>query len=157
MHPDRQTESLRDDLGLELERLVAIEPAPELRARVRERVAATRIATPWQLRWQFAAVAAIVTLLAAVPLVPLGERVSPPLPVIPPSNAPAISMPVLPLDVALSVVLRPPSQRAVRSERTPPNFPSLVMPPLEPLTQISIESVAIEPLGVIPPLAGEHQ
>jgi hypothetical protein len=38
-----------------------------------------------------------------------------------------------------------------------PDYPALVMPPLEPISEISIEPVAIEPLPTIPPLAGDPQ
>ena len=155
---------LRDDLGLELEQLAAIEPSPALAARVRERVAGERARTWWPLEWQLIGVAAAVAVLAAVLVIPRSERETGPLPVVPPSNAPSISIPVLPLDVALSIdtnpreIARPTSRVASRSPRVAaPDYPVLAMPPLEPLTEISIEPVAIEPLSAIAPISGERQ
>ena len=148
---------LRDDLGIELETLMAIDPPPQLAPRVRERIAAEGVAA-WRLwRWQFVGLAAMAAL---VTFALMGLRIEPataPLPVVPPSNAPAISVPVLPLDVALSLALPPRSHRVVRTEPATTQYPVLAMPPLESPTAISIEPVAIEPLSAIAPLSGEHQ
>lgn len=154
---------LRDDLGVELERLVGIAPSPDLRVRIRDRVAAERGARWWPPRWQLVGTAAAVAALTIVLVVPSRESVNVPVPVVPPSNAPAISVPVLPLDKALGLNLaaRPreiaPARSAARSDRpAAPKYPQLVMSPLAPLTQISIEPVAIEPLSAIAPLSGER-
>jgi hypothetical protein len=149
---------LRDDLGIELERLIAIEPSPQLAARVRQRVAAERIATSATWRWQLVGVATVAALVTVAVVALRIEPATAPVPVVPPSNAPAISIPVLPLDVALRLVLPPRSHRTVRNEReAAARFPILAMPPLEPPTEISIEPVAIEPLSAIAPLSGERQ
>jgi hypothetical protein len=167
MQHDAEAETLRDDLGLELEGLLAIEPSPELGARVRERVAADRVARWWPLGWQLARAVPVLAVLAIVlVVVRSSEQVTIPLPVVPPSNAPAISVPVVALDTALSLNLavRPreialsQTRPAARSDRvSAPRYPVLALSPLEPLTEISIEPVAIEPLGAIAPLSGEHQ
>ena len=148
---------LRDDLGIELERLIAIDPPPQLAPRVRQRIAAEGVATwrPW--RWPFVGMAAMAA-LATIALVSLRiEPATAPLPVVPPSNAPAISVPVLPLDVALSLALPRPSHRVARNATATIHYPVLAMPPLESPSAISIEPVTIEPLGAIAPLSGEHQ
>ena len=147
---------LRDDLGVELEKLLAIEPLPELPARIRERIAAERITRWGAFGWPLAGVAAVAALVTIALAGLQNDPATVPLPVVAPSNVPAISVPVLPLDVALSLALPPPSQRAVRNERVAQSFPVLTMPALEPLTEISIEPVAIEPLSAIAPLLGEH-
>jgi hypothetical protein len=153
---------LRDDLGVELEQLVAIEPPPELAARVRARVAGERVGTWWPLGWQLVGAAAVITVLATTLMIP--EREAAPLPVVPPSNAPAISIPLLPLDVALRLDVNPrridnPTTRSTSGTQRAraSHYPLLVTPPLEPLNEISIEPVAIEPLPVLQPLSGDRQ
>jgi hypothetical protein len=148
---------LRDDLGIELERLIAIEPSPQLPARVRERVAAERVATWGTWRWPFVGVTAMAALVTIAVVALRIEPATGPVPVLPPANAPSISIPVLALDVALRLALPPRPHRAVRNERAAARFPILAMPPLEPPTEISIEPVAIEPLSAIAPLFGERQ
>ena len=155
---------LRDDLGVELEQLVAIEPSPELAARVRARVAGEHVRTWWPLGWPLAGAAAAVAVLAAALVIPERMRETAPLPVVPPSNAPSISVPVLPLDVVLRLdviphrIDNPPTRSMARTQRAAAlPYALLVTPPLDPLNEISIEPVAIEPLAALQPLSGDRQ
>lgn len=165
MHEDRADQALRDDLGVELEQLMAIEPAPDLRVRVRARVTREGLTGWWPLRLQLAAGGVLALMLVVLLGIPQVENAPPPAATGPSTSAmPAASAPRLTLEqnaaarpraaVPHAAPVKPPARRTSAPAR---DYPVLVMPPIEPLNQIFIEPVAIEPLGEIAPLSGERQ
>jgi hypothetical protein len=164
MHEDRADEALRDDLGVELEQLMAIEPAPELRVRVRERIARGGGTAWWPVGLQIAGGGVFALVIVALFVIPRVENVTPSTTTVPPSvtaavagSRPAVEQPVpaRPRPVVARVARAKPPVR-----RTPPpalDYPLLLMPPIEPLHQLSIEPVVVEPLAPIPLLSGERQ
>jgi hypothetical protein len=155
---------LRDDLGLELERLVAIDPSPEFGAQVRARIAGEDRAW-WLPRWQMiglGAAAAAAAAITAIALVDVAQL--PPAPSAPTQQSSVASTPPTPppAEVGLRsttsrpvVAPRAARHRVVRRSAPTPVRVSVI--PLEPLAEIAIEPVAIEPLSPLPPLSGERQ
>jgi hypothetical protein len=69
---NRTVNALRDELGLEIERVLAVDPAPDLKARVRIRIDHERTAQAWWMPWRLVgagtlAVAGVVALILSAP------------------------------------------------------------------------------------------
>ena len=146
---------LRDELGLEIERLVAIDPSPELRAQVRARIAGEERRAWWLPRWQLVGIGAAAAAAAAI-IVTARVDVGP-LPGLP-------SAPTLQLSAGATPHAAPVADIGLRKTTSRPGGPRvarqqvvLTVTPLEPLAVLAIEPVAIEPLGLLPPLSGERQ
>jgi hypothetical protein len=154
---------LRDELGLEIERLVAIAPSPELRAQVGARIAGQQRRAWWVPRWPMigigvaaAAVAAIIVMSRVDVVQPLPASASPQQASVapPPATAPPSEIP--PRTASRPVVVARAAKHRVMHQ--PISAPARVtVIPLEPLTEIAIAPVAIEPLSPLPPLSGERQ
>jgi hypothetical protein len=189
MHRDEQTDSLRDELGLELEQLVAVEVAPDLRAKVQARVACEREREGawWPRGWQLVSMGAVAAILLAVIVLPSRDNdpfpavSSPEVAVVLPSPARPLPVPIEAADVGRSRArvseVRAISSRNVASvPRATTVFRILVaqirdgrvepavLPltretgtPLEPLGELTIEPVAIEPIAPLPLLSGEQR
>ena len=155
---------LRDDFGLELERLVAIDPPPELGAQVRARIAGEERRAWWVPQWQMIGIGAVVAAVAAI-IVIARLDVAQQLPrTAPAQQASVASTPrTAPrAEVGLGNTTSPAvvARRAARHQvvhRLVPTPVRVTVIPLEPLAEIAIEPVAIEPLGPLPPLSGERQ
>ena len=187
MDENRTVNALRDELGLEIERVLAVDPAPDLEARVRIRIDHDRTAQAWWMPWRLAgagalAVAGVVAFILSAP----GRQVDQVIPAAQPSSVATTDSPPA---IAAAETLLPPvavmpsagGSRRVRqpasSRQTPearvltasreaaalrrlvasirdgyidPAALSEVEPvgrPLQPLAEIDIQPIAIEPLA----------
>jgi hypothetical protein len=186
MDQDRTVDTLRDELGLEIERVLAIDPAPELKARVRARIESERRSRPSWIRWELLGAGALaMAMVAAIvvnrpeqerePALPSEQVVAAPMvesvaaaPATPQVLSPAAQPVVSPARTTELEVLVAPGEAAalrllvasIREGRIDPTVLDDFQPvgtPLQPLGEIAIQPIAIEPLARLELLEGERQ
>src|ERR1700732_3934502 len=95
MDEDRTIEALRDELGLEIERVLAIDPAPEVKSRVRARIAHDRASDARGQQWGLVAggaLTAAAVMWFALVLAPPGPLPAVATPIVQPVRAaPAVA------------------------------------------------------------------
>jgi hypothetical protein len=193
---NRTVNTLRDELGLEIERVLAIDPAPDLEVRVLARIEHERTSHPWWGPWRPLSAGAIGCVLMAMFIISsqrepdqgsrdeqAGAMRTVDLPSITVSAAqasPPIAAGVQPsrtrdatrvrsaAAIMESAVLISPSEASalrllvasIRDGRVDPTVLEDLQPaaaPLEPLSEIAIEPITIEPLVRLELLEGAPQ